>query len=161
MGISYHNIGMMCVSIHAPLKERDIAEIDAAELKLMFQSARPRRGATAVRVARHVRRNCFNPRAPEGARQQLAKWVWQNFSVSIRAPPKGRDPADEHIINRHVDVSIRAPPKGRDRTTPPTITGPSSFNPRAPEGARRHVHLEADGTWLVSIRAPPKGRDPQ
>lgn len=48
MGISYHNIGMMCVSIHAPLKERDIAEIDAAELKLMFQSARPRRGATPI-----------------------------------------------------------------------------------------------------------------
>lgn len=48
VGISYHNIGMMCVSIHAPLKERDIAEIDAAELKLMFQSARPRRGATPI-----------------------------------------------------------------------------------------------------------------
>ena len=34
-----------------------------------------------------------------------------------------------------------------------------SFNPRAPEGARRNCNCVENESFGVSIRAPPKGRD--
>ena len=160
-----HNAANLIVSIRAPPKGRDASFSVGRSIEDMFQSARPRRGATVQFPA---------------VRQEQAL-------VSIRAPPKGRDsvPAAEplairtfqsarprrgatwieDIVARLDKVSIRAPPKGRDG---PTGAWPMKsslfqsarprrgataaaemplgtiyrFNPRAPEGARpQHVNV--------------------
>ena len=101
------------VSIHAPLAGRDFLGYGVDAGRILFQSTRPSRGATAqLRVQTHlvfvsihaplagrdaaaqafeVLKGGFNPRAPRGARPgQLI--IRRNFSpVSIHAPLAGRD----------------------------------------------------------------------
>ena len=122
------------VSIHAPRGGRDIG----IELLAKFYS-------------------CFNPRAPWGARH-LKLLIALEFKVSIHAPRGGRDPGGfkalfgddvsihaprggrdsfSHFLSRAVCVSIHAPRGGRDSRLAESAYGGSSFNPRAPWGARR------------------------
>ena len=80
----------------------------------MFQSTRPRRGATPdMRGGLNLVR------------------------VSIHAPPKGRDGRPGRRDCMGLFVSIHAPPKGRDQGNHYKNLLLISFNPRAPEGARR------------------------
>ena len=57
-------------------------------------------------------------------------------------------------------VSIHAPRVGRDARTAPTWSKGSSFNPRAPCGARLSHGCRKVCRILVSIHAPRVGRDP-
>ena len=79
------------VSIHAPPKGRDIHVARVFIRQGMFQSTRPRRGATGS----------IHSRVEIGV-------------VSIHAPPKGRDLTPEDELAYLLKVSIHAPPKGRD-----------------------------------------------
>ena len=81
------------------------------------------------------------------------------FTVSIRAPPKGRDMNDALVRMIQVEFQSARPRRG---ATLPRLTALRmliSFNPRAPEGARLDDDARAFGIPPVSIRAPPKGRD--
>ena len=102
---------------------------------------------------------CFNPRAPCGARLQLVHKHPGGHSVSIHAPRAGRDPGPADVSATFL-VSIHAPRAGRDqlikchcfflskfqstrpvrgatRSSARVSSLPTSFNPRAPCGARQ------------------------
>ena len=123
-----------------------------------FQSTRPVRGATARHGPPRSLAGCFNPRAPCGARPastSRGRWSPTGFNprapcgarpgsppgshrdtaVSIHAPRAGRDPTPARLSHAR-GVSIHAPRAGRDTSTASTWSGPRSFNPRAPCGAR-------------------------
>ena len=170
------------VSMHAPPKGRDVIVRERRASGHLFQSTRPRRGAT-------------------GNDDKSNRATWQ---VSIHAPPKGRDRPGRGRRDPDRPVSIHAPPKGRDQyvltlmrpgarfqSTRPrrgatgrcaaTPAARRCFNPRAPEGARRLLPRkqitacafqstrprrgatdQPGGALIwdpVSIHAPPKGRD--
>ena len=124
----------------------------------MFQSTRPRRGATCL------------PRA-----------IWWKNPVSIHAPPKGRDGCLIAGWNRSGLFQSTRPRRGATLCGGRHYRTRIRFNPRAPEGARpedkqifghvnqfqstrprRGATARADkgsGHRQVSIHAPPKGRD--
>ena len=169
------------VSIHAPPKGRDVLAQGMMYDGCLFQSTRPRRGATTTAGDGRPGTASFNPRAPEGARPLEPNPRRVIIGVSIHAPPKGRDLQDAPDRPLRERVSIHAPPKGRDRRRRRYCQCRSCFNPRAPEGARRLWPLDDNGHILfqstrprrgatvppplvcgglqVSIHAPPKGRD--
>ncbi len=147
----------LTVSIHAPRAGRDMVI---------------RCGISAAR--------CFNPRAPRGARLKPtrvdpSKLVFQSTRPARGATLGGR------LAEQLADVSIHAPRAGRDVVVLPTISITSSFNPRAPRGARpaeeRSAHARLmfqstrpargatvavrcqGGEYGVSIHAPRAGRD--
>ena len=57
------------------------------------------------------------------------------------------------------NVSIHAPHAGRDLDDPPKQDKLTSFNPRAPCGARQLIGNSIGGLIGVSIHAPHAGRD--
>ena len=104
--------------------------------EVVFQSTRPRRGAT-----KNKRSN--EPYSP----------------VSIHAPPKGRDwQAGPPYVSRTRFQSTRPRRGATYGVNSDTDKGPC-FNPRAPEGARPCRLSDTARQYLVSIHAPPKGRD--
>ena len=120
------------VSIHAPPEGRDDMSGLLNDTLLMFQSTRPRRGATFIPMFEGAAFAGFNPRAPGGARLYHAT-TFNSKNVSIHAPPEGRD-----VISLF------------------TCAGPNlSFNPRAPGGARFFA-LTSDPTTFQSTR-PRRG----
>ena len=140
-------------------------------------SARLKRGVAASGGAI----DCFNPRAPRGARPALYRddasgQTFQStrpargatagrsfghlrLGVSIHAPREGRDSVGTSRSSRERNVSIHAPREGRDLNQQVDYWSARGFNPRAPRGARHAETLiehRADG---VSIHAPREGRD--
>jgi len=110
------------VSIHAPLAERD---------PVMW-------GKTKRLVS-------FNPRAPCGARRLLLIINSHNFIVSIHAPLAERDHKPDVFADEGIFVSIHAPLAERDYAQVAEKRRYSSFNPRAPCGARpRYGETTAD-----------------
>ena len=100
----------------------------------------------------------FNPRAPRGARRDDLGGITAAPGVSIHAPRAGRDEdawemSDDEGVSIHAPragrdvlqrgntyaafVSIHAPRAGRDGGRDNRQRFLSSFNPRAPRGARR------------------------
>ena len=102
------------VSIHAPRAGRDAPDVHSWELGARFQSTRPVRGAT-----------------------HLGPGVVVLLRVSIHAPRAGRDLPRLLLAPHLLEVSIHAPRAGRDRTSTSRSATRTSFNPRAPCGARR------------------------
>ena len=103
----------------------------------LFQSTRPLGGATFSGENMAMYRFGFNPRAPWGARQSGTRTESSRGTVSIHAPPGGRDRQDNQTkITTRWFQSTR--PLGGATTA---IRGCNSaqlgFNPRAPWGARR------------------------
>ena len=167
------------VSIHAPPKGRDFNVICLSSVLGLFQSTRPRKGATYWRMNQPIQRYGFNPRAPERARRQRTTRPGRVVLVSIHAPPKGRDwcciacrcrlhrfnpraPERARLAARHHagddgGVSIHAPPKGRDGRTSLPRPAYESFNPRAPERARRSGDMAASCSSVFQSTRPRKG----
>ena len=56
----------------------------------------------------------FNPRAPCGARHQIARFIRLEDHISILAPLAGRDGRSHRKGPRHRRISILAPLAGRD-----------------------------------------------
>ena len=146
---------------------------------MMFQSTRPVRGATgrygkdflsklvsihAPRAGRDsllrtIPRNaeCFNPRAPCGARPSSTFILGYHKLVSIHAPRAGRDSEEADKLLTKEEVSIHAPRAGRDGRTVPTAASSRSFNPRAPCGARPKSHAYANNSILFQSTRPVRG----
>ena len=107
------------VSIHAPPKGRDM-QLPETNAGL----------------------NGFNPRAPEGARRAPLTMSSDSILFQSTRPRRGATSV-QTLIERVKTVSIHAPPKGRDRVRMSMNYGLTGFNPRAPEGARRSPLLSS------------------
>ena len=140
----------------APCGARHAYDGDPNE-PVVFQSTRPMRGATGVRLralrgvwvsihAPHAGRDMvyipkftvptgFNPRAPCGARQRSCVYSSAPESFQSTRPMRGAT-GDCSRHKRSLNVSIHAPHAGRDRTPQSSMCFHRCFNPRAPCGAR-------------------------
>ena len=127
--------GHQRISILAPRAGRDTLQLFADAGTLVFQSARPVRGATKKCQAQTKR-----------------------GKISIRAPRAGRDDHKGNTKHKGKSISIRAPRAGRDRKDGREVRNPSDFNPRAPCRARPCI-MDIISVLLISIRAPRAGRD--
>ena len=106
-----------------------------AQLVLRFQSTRPARGATCGYDGVAFCIESFNPRAPRGARRDSLSALRDHQPFQSTRPARGAtEPQDLGHPQRA--VSIHAPRAGRDTGIRCTASPPSSFNPRAPRGAR-------------------------
>ena len=101
----------------------------------------------------------FNPRAPGGARYGYGCNVPVVKSVSIHAPPEGRDDRIANALGRSVSVSIHAPPEGRDAADAGRIALDHTFQSTRPRRGAIHDGIDGAALFLVSIHAPPEGRD--
>ena len=149
------------ISILAPRAGRDaVRDLDALRLRnfnprapcgarlgyetigmeeIGFQSSRPVRGATAVRLHGHGQRG----------------------RISILAPRAGRDmPACSRRIRAARFQSSR-PVRGATTASSLSRRRSPNFNPRAPCGARPRFFIRSDGAVNISILAPRAGRDPR
>ena len=100
-----------------------------------FQSARPARGATSRPGVRVASGECFNPRAPRGARRVYSKCMASLDQFQSARPARGATPTGPDGQCQY-GVSIRAPREGRDRIRLQADASTYRFNPRAPRGAR-------------------------
>ena len=152
--------GVWRVSIHAPRVGRDWRVKGSVGAIIEFQSTRPAWGATRCTCRDAIIAECFNPRAPRGARLASHDGADQlRYLVSIHAPRVGRDTcATRNRADRCV-VSIHAPRVGRDAALRRGSRLRQRFNPRAPRGARRDGLDLLQRQCHVSIHAPRVGRD--
>ena len=112
----------------------------------LFQSTHPVRGATGRLVCCSYHSLRFNPRAPCGARQsQTTEYVTPCTFQSTR-PMRGAT-AKKTCQAFLANVSIHAPHAGRDGGCSLNGFCSSSFNPRAPCGARPTRPI-----FLISLR---------
>ena len=93
------------------------------------------RGATWRHDGNRGAVQCFNPRAPCGARPLTASVVRSHSLFQSTRPMRGAT-SDGEREYEHQAVSIHAPHAGRDASLMPAVCMFSSFNPRAPCGAR-------------------------
>ncbi len=147
---------VVLVSIHAPRAGRDVQTVGsgfirdrfnpraprgarpfhfhAPESLDAFQSTRPARGAT-VSVFTFIFCGLFQSTRPARGATDCLHGCGFVLMVSIHAPRAGRDLG--RIRNyRPRNVSIHAPRAGRDTPRTGARLGRTSFNPRAPRGAR-------------------------
>jgi len=101
---------------------------------------------------------CFNPRAPRGARRRQARLSSGRSGFQSTRPARGATTCGLSDSARS-RVSIHAPRAGRDTRTYRESLTPTSFNPRAPRGARLAGYGPQGGPSPVSIHAPRAGRD--
>ena len=158
-GATLFGVASMGVFVFQSTRPARGATLTAKAIKAAkkFQSTRPARGATLCpgtvgrdgSVSIHAPRagrdlwaparmdslECFNPRAPRGARRQQIQQNWTVFGFNPRAP-RGARRAIRVLAGQLGVVSIHAPRAGRDSTASPTDLPIRSFNPRAPRGAR-------------------------
>ena len=102
--------------------------------------------------------NGFNPRAPCGARPPLSVFTSVLYKFQSTRPVWG---ATGFFRRRRLEgiVSIHAPRVGRDAHGREWPCALSSFNPRAPCGARLTGGTRTSTAPTVSIHAPRVGRD--
>ena len=152
-GTAYGGAG---VSIHAPHAGRDAFPKALAQINEEFQSTRPMRGATfRCGFASSEQRRFQSTRPMRGA---TLRFVLDNndLDVSIHAPHAGRD-ALLTSLRVPTSVSIHAPHAGRDFCEVGGTRWKSSFNPRAPCGARPPVRFLDDVSDEFQSTRPMRG----
>ena len=145
------------VSIRAPPKGRDGQRRQGENPGLVSIRAPPK-GRDMLPSVVKTWLPCFNPRAPEGARHPSFSTMLA-MSLFQSARPRRGATSSPQCRRHNAGVSIRAPPKGRDPGASFGVSSYPCFNPRAPEGARPLPRYLSSPDYQVSIRAPPKGRD--
>ena len=123
------------VSIHAPRVGRDV-QISNLIMMLVVSIHAPRVGRDPAMPCRLTAAECFNPRAPCGARHPVQHGQRQHVEVSIHAPRVGRDcsfwKVSEGIFVFQSTRPVWGATRGRDDACAYCLC----FNPRAPCGAR-------------------------
>ena len=100
--------------------------------------------------------DCFNPRAPCGARQDGGNHVvWYGLFQSTR-PMRGATTPGWAWIDPQ-KVSIHAPHAGRDQSRHSSMPSFLSFNPRAPCGARLGEYKGDYGAQEFQSTRPMRG----
>jgi len=174
-GKSYQNPGRISVSIHAPTRARQRAQIGCYNYIVSIHA--PTRGATSKRktimqppqrfnprahagrdngdAGLHRRTERFNPRAHAGRDWRVCAARCLKH-VSIHAPTRG---ATWHIKHMYL-ISNGFNPRahaGRDPKSLNTLIGLRSFNPRATRGATAIQDQFSTNASFQSTR--PRGRD--
>ena len=150
-GLYLQHHGRSLVSIHAPRVGRDHHRTRPAFGGQVSIHA-PRVGRDLAHELGHMQMHRFNPRAPCGARPALHFAVKSGGRVSIHAPRVGRDHG-KYDAAFDCTVSIHAPRVGRDPCVSWYGVPRSSFNPRAPCGARHQQRADSYYTkWFQSTR---------
>ena len=148
------------ISIRAPRAGRDSLPSDTLTEKQRFQSARPVRGATAIRSGQSRPVEFQSSRPVRGATIKVANHRIADL-ISILAPRAGRDAGYARLWRRGGRfqssrpvrgatscpvrfipprrISILAPRAGRDSCSATAPRTSINFNPRAPCGARPRV----------------------
>ena len=183
-GRDYHHRGAgrlgQAISIHAPHAGRDegwhqapggpdhfnprapcgarLVGTNAQDIKALFQSTRPMRGATPCRRG-EGHRHPISIHAPHAGRDDSRHLQAQRHQISIHAPHAGRDQTGASRANSFIYISIHAPHAGRDWPAATKAASAPYFNPRAPCGARHHRRQHDPGHRPISIHAPHAGRD--
>ena len=104
----------------------------------VFQPTRPLRGATKNNNGNNESATNFNPRAPCGARRNLARRRQEVRYISTHAPLAGRDDCSARTRRTaYTNFNPRAPCGARLAHRADGGTQ-KHFNPRAPCGARRY-----------------------
>ena len=98
----------------------------------------PHAGRDAVRYKSTYRLESFNPRAPCGARQGAKRSTSHCHRFQSTRPMRGATHYTSCKFYQN-SVSIHAPRTGRDRCRAAGSVPASSFNPRAPCGARQRL----------------------
>ncbi len=123
-----------------------------------FQSTRPVWGATIRRRMNELCRPFFQPPRPVWGATRHPRYDPFEFWFQSTRPVWGAT-SEIAKLEAEIEVSIHAPRVGRDTSGVGTHAAQSSFNPRAPCGARPvgafQLVLDVD----VSIHAPRVGRD--
>ena len=125
----------------------------------LFQSTLPAGGATIWSDVGSVGEDYFNPRSPQGERLSLCKRDLQLFMISIHAPRRGSDVLWLHVMTIPTRFQSTLPAGG---ATGKNICHPlpsRHFNPRSPQGERRHRASSTCRNWHISIHAPRRGSD--
>ncbi len=91
---SHKGVLLEDVSIHAPRTGRDLPTAGASMRLRDVSIHAPRTGRDRIRSAGLRAIDCFNPRAPHGARQLVFCFLGSDEIVSIHAPRTGRDRAN-------------------------------------------------------------------
>ena len=146
------------VSIHAPPKGRDIIWVIDKFTQLVFQSTRPRRGATFRHALPRSRILCFNPRAPEGARHYTLDKGKVFISFQSTRPRRGATYPEFSNSGQVSGFNPRAP-EGARRTDGANWMNATSFQSTRPRRGATYKYCVVRKSIPVSIHAPPKGRD--
>ena len=129
--------GVRFVSIRTPREGRDQAMRQTTSQKKPFQSARPARGATLVKMSFN------NPvevsiRTPREGRDDYCCHDWDALRCFNPHAPRGARPeTDSAVAGPSVFQSAR-PARGATGERYLFAAGWCSFNPHAPRGARLH-----------------------
>ena len=146
------------ISIHAPRKGSDSTSSQALTMQKHFNPRSPQgerrcdpgRFLFALQISIHAPRkgsdDCgccsppgrwyFNPRSPQGERHR-GTGATPKYMISIHAPRKGSDTA-RYCLVWTSRISIHAPRKGSDSSSSTGFSLGCNFNPRSPQGERRH-----------------------
>ena len=134
----WHQMGdrALYISIHAPRMGSDGRKLRLLNMQSEFQSTLPGWGATSGKSWPSVSAS----------------------SISIHAPRMGSD--SQRVIQRtlQLDISIHAPRMGSDHARRRDGRPRTHFNPRSPDGERRHDRL-GRRHLAISIHAPRMGSD--
>ncbi len=155
-----HGAGVLvfAVSIHAPRAGRDAnchCSADHSEVSIHA----PRAGRDKFLRRLRTEPDCFNPRAPRGARPAMCIPARLLCCFNPRAPRGARHVRPGSKGKPH-HVSIHAPRAGRDQGNRADAHTDQGFNPRAPRGARRTPTRQSIPiTWFQSTR-PARGATP-
>ena len=124
------------ISIHAPLTGRDFTFCTNFSLSIISIHA-PLTGRDHRKSASKKRRHTyFNPRAPYGARRQIAVADDVVHVFQSTRPLRGAT-FPLALLAKHEGISIHAPLTGRDLMCRRSWKRQRDFNPRAPYGARQ------------------------
>ena len=119
----------------------------------------PRAGRDLPRVRRPRGSFGFNPRAPCGARRSRTRGGLHPYRVSTHAPRAGRDWLCVWLTKDIVQFQPTRPVRGATARCSRRASRRTSFNPRAPCGARPRHRVARRRLPRVSTHAPRAGRD--
>ena len=141
------------ISIHAPRMGSDWNARAGNCTPPRFQSTLPGWGATR-RPFRSVWRRNFNPRSPDGERQDAVDATTAEQSISIHAPRMGSDFPMSTISSIVCDFNPRSPDGERPAYRMRFEVHPNDFNPRSPDGERPSSSSLVPVLWDFNPRSP-------
>ena len=106
------DFNVIIISIHTPRVGRDITNLNARTIDILFQSTRPVWGVT-VQVCTDPGRDHISIHTPRVGRDNSMRPLNKAITISIHTPRVGRDhPLSAQLVNRN--ISIHTPRVGRD-----------------------------------------------
>ena len=146
------------ISIHAPRMGSDGHQHVLRNHHHHISIHAPRMGSDPRKPASHRKSRHFNPRSPDGERLGGFVHALDGTGISIHAPRMGSDKL-ESVCRRLIPFQSTLPGWGATIACCGRRSTRPYFNPRSPDGERRHETAERRIDGLISIHAPRMGSD--